>query len=378
MKIGILGGGQLAQMLAQAGRPLGMEFMFLCPNEQACAAPLGRHLCLPFDDPAALEQLSRWADVVTFEFENVPASVIEALAGHTRVHPPAAALATAQDRLREKQAFGELGIPTPAYAAVDSADGLRQAAQRLGLPAVLKTRTEGYDGKGQAVLRDAAELMPAWERLGGVPMILESLVRFRRELSIIAVRDAAGEVRFYPLNENHHREGILRLSMSRDRDPWQARAEDSVGRLLRHLDYVGTLALELFQTDDGLLANEIAPRVHNTGHWTIEGTPSSQFENHLRAIAGLPLGDTTLSRAAAMVNLIGRLPSLDAIAEVPGAVSHIYGKAERPGRKLGHVTLTADASGFNTGFRERLARLLRLAGEDSLATQVEEPAAGSN
>jgi 5-(carboxyamino)imidazole ribonucleotide synthase len=374
MNIGILGGGQLAQMLAQAGAPLGMEFEFLCPNAQACAAPLGRHRCLPFSDQDALQQLSRWADVATFEFENVPASVIEALAEHTRVHPSAAALATAQDRLKEKQAFGELDIPTPAYAAVDSADGLRRAVEQLGLPAVLKTRTEGYDGKGQAMLRDMADLMPAWERLGGAPMILETLVRFRRELSIIAVRNADGETRFYPLNENHHREGILRLSLSLDCDPWQARAEEYIGRLLSRLDYVGALALELFQTNEGLLANEIAPRVHNTGHWTIEGARCSQFENHLRAIAGLPLGDTALLRPAAMVNLIGRLPSLAAINEAPGAVSHIYGKAERPGRKLGHVTLTGGDGGFDAEFRRRLARLLRLAEEDTLAAEMEAPA----
>ena len=371
MKIGILGGGQLAQMLAQAGTSLGMEFTFLCPNDQACAAPLGRHLCFPFEDEAALNQLSHWADVATFEFENVPAHVVQTLAEHTRVHPPAAALATAQDRLKEKRAFGELDIPTPAYAAVDYADGLRRAVEQLGLPAVLKTRTEGYDGKGQAVLRDTADLIPAWQRLGGVPMILEALVPFRRELSIIAVRNAEGEVRYYPLNENHHREGILRLSLSLDGDPWQARAEEYVGRLLRHLDYVGTLALELFQTDEGLLANEIAPRVHNTGHWTIEGTRSSQFENHLRAIAGLALGDTSLSRPAAMVNLIGRLPSLEAIAQVPGATPHIYGKAERPGRKLGHVTLTGGEGRLDAAFRHRLARLLNIAGEKDLEAQIE-------
>jgi 5-(carboxyamino)imidazole ribonucleotide synthase len=375
MKIGIVGGGQLARMLIQAGTPLGMEFMFLCPNEQACAAPLCRRLCLPFDDKAALEKLSRWSDVATFEFENVPAHVIEALAEYTRVHPSATALATAQDRLKEKQAFDELDIPTPAYAPVDGADGLRRAVAKLGLPAVLKTRSEGYDGKGQAVLRDMADLLPAWKRLGGVPMILEALVPFRREFSLIAVRNAQGEIRYYPLSENRHREGILRLSMSRDGSPWQPLAEEYTGRLLQQLDYVGALALELFQTDEGLLANEIAPRVHNTGHWTIEGSRSSQFENHLRAITGLPLGDTSLLRPAAMVNLIATLPSLNAVAQLPDAVTHIYGKAERPGRKLGHVTLTADKGGFNAEFRQRLSRLLRLAGEQALATEMEQPTA---
>ena len=375
MKIGILGGGQLAQMLAQAGAPLGMEFTFLCPDETACAASLGQHLCARFDDDAALDRLRQWADVVTFEFENVPASVVEALAERTRVYPPAGALAVAQDRLREKQTFDALGIPTPAYAAVDSLEQLREAVTELGLPAVLKTRSEGYDGKGQAVLKRDEDLLPAWERLGGVPLIIESFVPFRRELSIIAVRGSDGETRCYCLSENHHREGILRLSMSRCGDPAQDQAERHMRRLLEHLDYVGVLALELFQTEDGLLANEIAPRVHNSGHWTIEGAHCSQFENHLRAICGLPLGDTALARPAAMVNLIGRLPAPEPLSAVADAIPHIYGKAERPGRKLGHVTLTADGDAFDANFHRRLARLLSIAGEQELASTMDRRAA---
>ncbi|MDJ0807583.1 MAG: 5-(carboxyamino)imidazole ribonucleotide synthase [Gammaproteobacteria bacterium] len=371
MKIGILGGGQLAQMLAQAGAPLGMEFMFLCPSEEACAAPLGQHLCNDFDDATALDRLRRWADVATFEFENVPASVIEILAAHTRVYPPARALAVAQDRLREKQTFDSLEIPTPAYTAVDSQEQLSQAVGRLGLPAVLKTRTQGYDGKGQTVLKQQADLLSAWERLGGVPLILEAFVPFERELSIIAVRSAKGETRCYCLSENHHRDGILRLALSRCGDPLQDMAERYVQRLLQNLDYVGTLALELFQTEHGLLANEIAPRVHNSGHWSIEGAACSQFENHLRAVSGLPLGDTSLVQPAAMVNLIGRLPDLGALTAVPGAFPHIYGKSERAGRKLGHVTLTADGPAIDAEFQKRLASLLRLTGEMQLATTME-------
>jgi len=371
MNIGILGGGQLARMLAQAGTPLGMEFMFLCPNPHACAAPLGRHLCRPFDDETALQELSDWSDVITFEFENVPAKAVQTLTEHAEVHPSARVLATAQDRLFEKRMFRELAIPTPEFAAVDSLDDLRAAVARIGLPAVLKTRREGYDGKGQAVLREPADLESAWQRIGGVPMVLEAFVPFQRELSIVAVRNAAGETRFYPVSENYHREGILRLSLSRSGDPRQAEAERDMERLLQHLDQVGTLALELFQTEQGLLANEIAPRVHNTGHWTIEGAHCSQFENHLRAVAGMPLGDTGLARPAAMVNLIGSLPDLDAVADIPGTTQHIYGKAERAGRKLGHVTLTSDSAVFDADFLARLARLLGIAGEPDLARQME-------
>ncbi len=374
MKVGILGGGQLAQMLAQAGIPLGMEFMFLCPSPDACAASLGRHLCLPFDDGNALQQLSDWSDVITFEFENVPAEAVRTLTEHGRVHPSARVLATAQDRLREKRLFHQLDIPTPGFAPVDSLEDLRQAVARLGLPAVLKTRRGGYDGKGQAVLRSEQELAEAWNGLGGVPMVLEAFVPLQRELSIVAVRNETGETRFYPASENYHREGILRLSLSSIDDPLQTRAEEYMGRLLRELDQVGTLALDVIQTEQGLLANEIAPRVHNTGHWTIEGAHCSQFENHLRAVCALPLGDTGLARPAAMVNIIGTLPDLAAVAEIPATTQHIYGKAEREGRKLGHVTLTSDSDGFDAEFRSRLVRLLRIVGEQDLARAMEQRA----
>ncbi|MGQ9425634.1 5-(carboxyamino)imidazole ribonucleotide synthase [Gilvimarinus sp. F26214L] len=366
MKVGVLGGGQLAQMMAQAGAPLKMQFMFLCPNEDACAAPFGHHLCAAYDDENAHRQLAEWADVITYEFENVPLAAVKWLEERVAVFPSSLALAAASDRLHEKRRFRALDIPTAQFAAVDSQADLSEAAARIGLPAILKTRTEGYDGKGQAVLRETKDLEGAWERVGARPCILESMVPFEREVSIIAARGRDGAVVFYPLSENHHREGILRLSLSRPGDPMQGPAEQAIRRLLEDLDYVGVLALELFQVGDQLLANEMAPRVHNTGHWTIEGARTSQFENHLRAVCGLPLGETAIAAPSAMVNLIGRLPAEADIRAVSGAVPHFYGKAERPGRKVGHITLTRDGS-TPEDFRERLKALLRLAGETELA-----------
>ncbi|HHM06016.1 MAG TPA: 5-(carboxyamino)imidazole ribonucleotide synthase [Gammaproteobacteria bacterium] len=340
MIIGIVGGGQLARMLALAGHPLGLKFAFLDPAPDACAASLGTHFCADYRDRAALQRLADAAHVVTFEFENVPAATMAVLAERVPAYPPAPALATAQDRLAEKTCFTGLGIPTPRYRAVDSLEGLMAAVDDLGLPAVLKTRTLGYDGKGQAVLRERGELAGAWARLAGVPCLLEEQVPFERELSLIAVRGRGGDTAFYPLTENVHRDGILRLSQCRPGHPLQARAESHGTALLDALDYVGVLALELFQVGGRLLANEIAPRVHNTGHWTIEGALTSQFENHLRAILGFPLGATAAVAPAAMVNLIGEPPDIARLLAIPGARVHLYGKEARPGRKLGHVTVS--------------------------------------
>lgn len=367
MRVGVLGGGQLARLLAQAGVPLGMKFAFLCPDPHACAAPLGDHLCAQFDDRAALAELAKLTDVVTYEFESVPATAVEWLAERVAVRPSPLALRVAQDRLNERRTFRELGIPTPEFRAVASLNDLRRAAGEIGMPAVLKTRTQGYDGKGQAVLREPADLEASWQAIGRVPAILDTWVGFERELSIIAVRDAHGRIVYYPLSENFHRGGVLRLSLSRAGDPAQASAEAHARRLLERLEYVGALALELFQVGDRLLANEMAPRVHNSGHWTIEGARTSQFENHLRAVCGLPLGDPAIVRPAAMVNLIGCLPAEDEIRAVPGAAPHFYGKTERPGRKVGHVTL-ACGDGAPGEFERGLARLLELAGEPELAS----------
>lgn len=368
MKVGVLGGGQLARMLAQAGTPLGLEFMFVSPDPQACAASWGEHLCASFEDPAGQRCLAEWADVVTYEFENVPVASVASLERQRPVHPSSRVLAMARDRLLEKRCFRTLDVPTVEFAAVDSLADLINAAADIGLPAILKTRTEGYDGKGQVVLRKAVDLPAAWEKIGKVPCIVESMVSFDRELSIIAVRAPTGATAFYPLSENHHRQGILRLSLSRAGDAMQAQAQSMIGRLLQDLNYVGVLALELFQVGNRLLANEMAPRVHNSGHWTIEGAPTSQFENHLRAVCNLPLGATSPIQPSAMINLIGHLPPEADIRAVPGATPHFYGKTERPGRKVGHVTLVcADCAPEVVEWR--LARLLQLAGAPEFCGQ---------
>ena len=339
MIVGVLGGGQLARMLALAGLPLGFRFVFYDPAQNPCAAPLGEHVQGEFTDRLKLELFARSVDVVTFEFENIPLDCIEFLSARKVVHPGPEALAAARDRLHEKRLFGELGIPTPVMKDVDSLAELDMAVREIGLPAVLKTRTLGYDGKGQYVLRTPDDVAKAWQLLGGFSLVLESLVEFDREVSILAVRGASGETAFYPLSENVHQGGILRFSRSCPDDPGQARAEELAGKLLRRLNYVGVLALELFQVGDAFLANEMAPRVHNSGHWTIEGAVTSQFENHLRAISGLPLGKTSVTGHSAMVNFIGGKPDLARLLALRGLHVHLYGKSELPGRKVGHATL---------------------------------------
>jgi 5-(carboxyamino)imidazole ribonucleotide synthase len=264
------------------------------------------------------------------------------------VFPPPAALEAAQDRLAEKELFTAVGLPVPTYAPVDSLDGLDDALEQLGVPAVLKTRRLGYDGKGQAVIRDPLLAEDAWRSVGEVPCLVEALVPFARELSIVAVRGRDGAVASYPVVENHHRDGILRLTRAPapGSDPsLQEAAEAHVRAVMTELGYVGVLAIELFHVGGSLLANEMAPRVHNSAHWTIEGAETSQFENHLRAVCGLPLGPTDGVGVSAMVNLIGTMPDREALLAVPGAHLHDYGKEPRPGRKLGHVTVRAGDDG---------------------------------
>lgn len=341
MKIGILGAGQLGRMLALAGYPLDLRFRCF-DNDVAPAGDVAELMIGEFDDPAALAAFASGLNVVTYEFENVPVASARALEQYVPVFPPPDALEIAQDRLSEKLLFERLKIQTPRFAAVDSRDELRAAVAEIGLPSVLKTRRMGYDGKGQMVLRTAEDVAGAWGTLGGASLILEGFVPFDRELSILAVRGRDGAKVFYPLVHNEHRSGILHLSRAPAPDvtsELQARAEELAGRILEAVGYVGMLALELFQVGADLLANEMAPRVHNSGHWTIEGAVCSQFENHLRAIAGLPLGSTAVRGYSAMVNLIGAAPTREALLAVPGARVHLYGKAPRPGRKLGHVTV---------------------------------------
>jgi 5-(carboxyamino)imidazole ribonucleotide synthase len=355
VRVGIVGGGQLGMMLVEAGAALGIDSVTLDPVADSPASHVGPSIVGDYDDPAALRRLADGADVVTYEFENVPVDGVRSLA--LPVLPPTAALEVAQDRLSEKALFSEVGLPAPRFAPVHHLDGLLRALDTVGLPAVLKTRRFGYDGKGQAILRHDELAEDAWRAVGEVPSILEEFVPFDRELSVLAVRGRDGDVRCWPLVENHHREGILRLSIAPApglTPSLQRAAEAHAVAVLERLDYVGVLAIELFQVGDALLGNEMAPRVHNSGHWTIEGSVTSQFENHLRAICGMPLGDVGVRAPAAMVNLIGEEPSPGSILEVPGAHLHRYGKQPRPGRKLGHVTLTADDERL---LRQRIANI---------------------
>lgn len=315
--VACIGGGQLGRMLGLAGIPLGLRFRFLDPSADAPAADVGELIVGAYDDPAALAQLADGAAVVTYEFESVPAAAARSVGAL----PPPLALELGQDRLVEKELFRRLGIPTPRFGSL--AD--------TGLPALVKTRRLGYDGKGQRRVDAAEEL--------GEHELAEELVPFDRELSIVAVRGRDGDTRFWPLAENVHRDGILRVSRAPALEAPQAEAEEIVRRLLDEMAYVGVLALELFEADGRLLASEFAPRVHNTAHWTIDGAVTSQFENHLRALLGLPLGSTHVLAPSAMVNLVGGVPPLDALLALPGAHVHLYGKEARPGRKLGHVTL---------------------------------------
>jgi 5-(carboxyamino)imidazole ribonucleotide synthase len=342
--IGILGGGQLGYMLALAGYPLGLHFRFLDPSPEAPVGRIAQRVTADFNDQAALEKFSSGLELVTYEFENVPVEAVNFLAERVPVYPPPAALEAAQDRLNEKHLFQELSIATTEFAPVLKPTDLDAAVKHLGLPAVLKTCRLGYDGKGQWLLRTAEDVAKAKLELPSASLILERFVSFTRELSVLAVRSRTGEIAFYPLVENHHRGGILRLSLApapRLEPPIQRAAEDAARRILESLKYVGVLAIEFFESSGRLLANEMAPRVHNSGHWTIEGAVTSQFENHLRAVLGLPLGSTGPAGYCAMLNLIGDLPDSAEVLAVPNAHLHLYGKSPRPGRKLGHVTLRA-------------------------------------
>jgi 5-(carboxyamino)imidazole ribonucleotide synthase len=347
MKLGILGGGQLGRMIALAGYPLGVTSTVLEPTSGSSAAQVGGHVAGEFDSYPALYELAQSSDVVTYEFENVPVGSARWLADRVPVFPPPRALEVSQERLAEKEFFQSLGIPTPPFAPIESEGDFRTALASIGLPAVLKTRRFGYDGKGQAVLRTQADAESAWQRLGGRPLILEGFVPFDRELSLVAARGRDGQIVTYPLVENTHIGGILHRSIAPAPDLGEElteRAAEFVSRILTELDYVGVLAVEWFQDGPRLLANEMAPRVHNSGHWTIEGALTSQFENHVRAVCGLPLGRTEAVGFSAMYNFIGTVPEPAAILANPYAHLHLYGKSSRPGRKVGHVTLRAGSA----------------------------------
>jgi 5-(carboxyamino)imidazole ribonucleotide synthase len=340
MTVGIVGAGQLGQMLALAGYPLGLDFLLLDPAADAPAGRVAPVLRGPFTDTKLLAELSQRSEVVTFDWENISVDALRALQGATRISPPIPALAAAQDRVSEKKLFERLKIPTTRWHAVGSRAQLTRAMREIGLPAVIKTRRLGYDGKGQAVVRTPEDAERAWEQLGAAPLLYEEMIPFECEVSIIGARSPRGETAVYPLNGNVHSEGILRLTRAPYGPPrWQRLAASYLERVLAHFRYTGILTIEFFVRGGKLIANEMAPRVHNSGHWTIEGAVTSQFENHLRAILDLPLGSTQPRGFSAMINLIGTLPDRDTV--LAGGVVHLhdYGKQPRPGRKLGHCTV---------------------------------------
>ncbi|MBV6842963.1 5-(carboxyamino)imidazole ribonucleotide synthase [Xanthomonas euvesicatoria] len=348
--VGILGGGQLARMLVLAGAPLGIRFAVFDPAADACAGQVAPLQVGAFDDVATLAAFAGQVDVITFDFENVPAASAQQLAAQVPVFPSPAALAVAQDRLSEKTLFRELGIPVPEFAAIDDRAGLDAALARIGTPCVLKTRRFGYDGKGQFRIKTLADADAAWDALGAqaahVGLIVEAFVPFQREVSVVAVCGRNGEFRAWPLTENWHVDGVLSASLAPAsvEAALQASAESHARAVAEKLDYVGVFALELFVRDGELLANEMAPRVHNSGHWTIEGAETSQFENHVRAVLGLPLGSTAMRGHACMLNWLGEMPEARAFLAVPGGHWHDYGKQARDGRKVGHATLRAETA----------------------------------
>ena len=346
--VGILGGGQLARMMALAGAPLGLRFLVMDTAVDACAGQFAPLLVGDYRDESALAEFASKVDVATFDFENVPAESAEWLASRVPVFPNPRALAVAQDRLVEKSLFRELGIPVGAFADVGSLDALRSEVDRLGGACILKTRRLGYDGKGQFRIKSPADVDAAWQALGAqagtVGLIVEAFIPFERELSVVAVRGRDGEFRTWPLTENWHVDGVLSASLAPAQvDAVLAEAAYAhARRLAESLDYVGVFALELFYRDGELLANEMAPRVHNSGHWTIEGAETSQFQNHLRAVLGLPLGETRTLGHACMLNWIGEMPDAASVLQEAGGHWHDYGKEPRAGRKVGHATLRAD------------------------------------
>ncbi len=342
MRIGILGGGQLGQMLILAGAPLGFHFLCMDPAENAPVDIVSERIIHDYHNIDALRAMREQTDVITYEFENIPVLAVRYLAEKAPVYPGPDALEVAQDRLSEKTFFRKLNIPVPEFMEINSLTDLQRGVKTIGLPAVLKLRRMGYDGKGQYIIRHRSETEAAWNELGEAPLILEEYIQFEYEMSQIAVRGADGNIVFYPLAQNTHRDGILRLSLApapKATDEVRQTAQNYITDILEKLRYVGALAVEFFYRNGALIANEMAPRVHNSGHWSIEGAETSQFENHIRAVAGLPLGSAAALGYSAMLNIIGVAPALHEILHIRGAHAHLYGKSPRPGRKLGHITI---------------------------------------
>ena len=339
MRVGVLGGGQLGRMLGLAGARLGVEIRYFDPAPDACAAVVGEHVCASYGDTDALQRFASGLDVATFEFENVPVAAVRRVLETVQVRPSIAALTASQDRVEERAALTTAGATTPASAPVGSFDDLENAVREVSLPGFLKARRGGYDGKGQRRIEKASDLAGAWRQINA-PAIYDAHIAFDRELSQVSVRAADGSVAHYPLVENVHEKGILRRTTAPAQGVTEnqaAHARHVLERLLQRLDIVGVAAAEFFEIDGALIANEFAPRVHNSGHWTMDGAATCQFENHLRAILGWPLGSTEVVRPTVMENLIGEAPNLPALLADPTAKVHLYAKAARPGRKIGHI-----------------------------------------
>lgn len=362
--VGILGGGQLARMMALSGAPLGLRFLLLDNVADACAGQFAPMLVGDYRDQAILAEFAAQVDVATFDFENVPAESARWLTGRIPVFPNPNALAVSQDRLAEKTMFRELGIDVPDFRDITGLDGLRAAIADIGMPCILKTRRLGYDGKGQFRIRSGADIDAAWQALGAqaatVGLILEAFVPFEREISVVAVRGRDGEFRHWALTENWHEQGVLSASLSpaTGTDAFEADAVAYARKVAEKLDYVGVFALELFLHQGRLMANEMAPRVHNSGHWTIEGAETSQFQNHLRAVLGLPLGSTRSVGVSCMLNWIGEMPAAQPVLQEAGGHWHDYGKRPRAGRKVGHATLRADSAQALAGALARVGEAL--------------------
>jgi 5-(carboxyamino)imidazole ribonucleotide synthase len=340
LHVGIVGAGQLGRMLALAGYPMGVRCLFLDRSADAPGAQVAPILVGDLEDSARLAELAARSDVLTFDWENISGAALEPLENLTKIRPPRAALEISQDRISEKALFTSLKIPVAAHAAVDSKAELARSIREIGLPGVLKTRRLGYDGKGQFVLHDAAQIDEAWQAIGGTGLIYEKFQAFSRELSIVGARSSGGSSVSYPLSANHHRGGILRYGIAPfSHSQLERSAKMYLRRVMSALDYVGVLTIEFFVVNGRLVANEMAPRVHNSGHWTIEGCLTSQFENHLRAICDLPLGSTRALGQTAMINFLGKMPDREALLKIDGLAFHDYGKEPRPGRKLGHCTI---------------------------------------
>jgi 5-(carboxyamino)imidazole ribonucleotide synthase len=340
-RIGVIGSGQLGRMLALAGTPLDTEFVFYDEAITSPSSNLGK--CIQPSAQGSFEEFINSVDVITYESENTDLELIRKLNKVKPVYPGETSLSKSQHRLIEKNTFKDLGLNTANFSRVASKEDLLKAVQDLDLPIVLKTTTMGYDGKGQAVVKTESDIDNAWELLGAHELIAESFVNFSRELSVIAVRDTAGNTKVYPIAENEHQDGILRVSRIPARrlsTEKQAQAQEYITTMLNHLEHVGVLTLELFDCDNGLVVNEMAPRVHNSGHWSMEGSLCGQFENHVRAITGMPLGDTSAKQeSAAMINIIGKIGDRNSVLSKPSAYLHLYGKEERLNRKLGHINL---------------------------------------